>query len=235
MFSQKIKTFLNNHNPEYKWKLFIIFLSFMVVINSLFLYIIPGTDKVVIDLIHYIDYFICFNFFIDFIWRLFTSKNKLKFFFTIGWIDLLASIPYLYFLRMCKCFYVFSIIRELRSLQRILSFLFKSRISTTLLFSLLMFITSILVSSILVLHFEHNAPNANIHTITGAMWWSINLASTCGNTELFPVTVYGKMVGGCLMVIGYGLFSMNAGVLSSWFMNNLNELHKEENKEDNNT
>ncbi len=218
---QKIKHILNNANPPgFKWTMYIIFLSLLVLVNTVFKYLIPRQFDDVLMLIHAIDYFICASFFIDFCWRLLSSKNKWRFMRT-GWIDLLASIPYFTFFRLGKLFFVFSVIRTLRSADRVLNFLFINKLSITLIFTSLVFASSIIIAAIMALYFERGEPGANINTPGDAIWWAINLASTCGNTNCEPVTVPGRVVGGCLVIIGYGLFSINAGILSSWFYRNL--------------
>jgi len=212
--------YLHNNPPGFKWTMYIIFLSLLVLVNTTFEYLIPRQFDEVIMLIHAVDYFICASFFIDFVWRLTASSNKWRFMRT-GWIDLLASIPYFTFFRLGKLFFVFSVIRTLRSADRVLQFLFINKLSITLIFTSLVFASSILISAVMVLYFERGEPGANINTPGDAIWWAINLASTCGNTNCEPITVPGRIVGGCLVIIGYGLFSINAGILSSWFYRNL--------------
>lgn len=161
------------------------------------------------------------NFLADFILKFQKSEDKKKYILTTGWIDIIAFIPITSTFRLFK---IVPLIRDIKSVEEIIGFIFKNQISTSLLFSFLTFMSSILLSSVLVLHFEHLAPDANIKSIGDALWWSVNLASSCGNTTLQPVTLNGRIVACVLMVLGYGLFAMNAGILTTWFLKTLKKL-----------
>ncbi|MDD3154440.1 MAG: ion channel [Victivallaceae bacterium] len=206
--------------------MYILFLSLLVMVNLGFEYLIPRQYDEVLSIIRWTDDFICASFFIDVVWRFCASEKRWRFFLRIGWIDLLASIPHFHFLRIGKFVYVFSIVRDIRSAGRLFQFLFASKVSITLLFSFLVFVASIIIAALSVLYFEKNVPHATIVTAGDAMWWALNLASTCGNTICVPITLPGRVIGGILIVIGYGLFSMNAGVLSGWFLRNLATVEK---------
>jgi voltage-gated potassium channel len=45
------------------------------------------------NMIFYVDYSLCAFFLFDFCKSLYISENKIKYFLTIGWIDLISSIP----------------------------------------------------------------------------------------------------------------------------------------------
>ncbi len=215
---------MRSNPPGEKWLMFILFLSLLMLINTIFEYVIPHHYAEIQQIIRITDFFICGSFFLDFCWRLLSSQDRRNFFLHIGWIDLLASVPYIHLFRLGKLFFVFRVIRDLRSAERVLSFLFASKVTITLLFSFLVFVSSIVIAAMSVLYFERTAPGSTITTPGDAVWWALNLASTCGNTDSVPVTLGGRVIGGALIIVGYGLFSMNAGILSSWFLNNLSSV-----------
>ena len=116
------------------------------------------------------DYFICASFFVDAVWRFATSERRWHYLISTGWIDLIASIPHFRFLRLGKLFYVVLLVRELRSAERLFNFLFANKISITLLFSFLIFVSSILSAALSVLYFEKGHPGATITTAGDAVW-----------------------------------------------------------------
>lgn len=224
-YLQKIPT------PGGAWVMFILFLSMIVICDYLFRYFVPRKDDLVLQLLNYIDDFVCFFFFFDFCWRLLVAPNKFRYLYTWGWIDLLSSIPFIHAFRFLKFFYLASIIRGARSIERIFAFLFASKMSTTLLFSFLLFFTSIALASICELYFERHAQGASITSIQTAIWWAFMVASTVGNTSAVPVTTSGMILGCILTIIGYGLFSINAGLLATWMHTNMAIVEKQKNIE----
>lgn len=223
---KKLKAKILASPPGFSWTMFILFMSFLAIVCTIFQYITPKKYDDVREIIRVTDYLVCGSFFIDFCWRLLSSPKGWVYLVSIGWIDLLASVPHFQFLRLGKLVYVFTVVRDVRSFERLFKFLFASKISITLLFSFLFFCSSIIVAAVSVLYFEKGHSGATITTPGIAVWWAVNLASTCGNTSAIPITVPGRIIGGILIVIGYGLFSMNAGIISSWFMKNMSIIEK---------
>lgn len=80
--------------------------------------------------------------------------------------------------------------------------------------SLTIFVLVIFGGAYLTLQCELQSPMANIKTYQDALWWSLN-ASSIGDSNVFPVTIAGRIVGAFLIVIGYGLFTVNVGAISA--------------------
>jgi len=87
--------------------------------------------------------------------------------------------------------------------------LFKILFST-----IFIYVTVISLGAYLTLRCEMRDSNANIITYKDAIWWSIN-ASSIGDSNVYPVTDAGRVVGVFLIVIGYGLFTINVGAISA--------------------
>src|SRR5688572_8402806 len=94
----------------------VFFLSVYVIIALIIDTFFP-LSKEVSRLLHEIDYVICVIFFIDFLHRLFTAKNKWEY-MRWGWIDLVSSIPVIYF-GAGRLFRVFQLVRVLRAIRSI--------------------------------------------------------------------------------------------------------------------
>jgi voltage-gated potassium channel len=73
----------------------------------------PGT-RGILDIA---DYAVCVIFFLDFVFEFARSKNRYRYFFTWGWLDLLSSIPAVHLARWARTARVIRIVRVLRGLR----------------------------------------------------------------------------------------------------------------------
>jgi voltage-gated potassium channel len=198
--------------------LLIIILSFYVLISLVvdtFFSLPPEISKV----LFYIDNFICVVFFIDFIIRFRQAENKLHF-MKWGWIDLIASIPTLDFMRAGRLLRLIRLIRILkafRSTKDIVQHIFKNKIQGTLTSVSLIAVLMLLFSSIAILKFETD-PNSNIKTAGDAVWWSYVTITTVGYGDKYPVTAEGRIIAAILITVGVGLFGTFTAFVSSWFV-----------------
>jgi voltage-gated potassium channel len=161
----------------------------------------------------------CFVFLGDFFWRLFKAPSK-KQFMKWGWIDLLASIPSVDFLRWGRVVRVLRLIRLLRgfrSVHKALMFVFKDKVQGGAISMVVTMFFLIIFSSIAVLVCERT-PESNIKTAEDAVWWSIATVTTAGGTDKFPVTTEGHILCMVMMVSGMGLFGGLSGLVASFFM-----------------
>jgi voltage-gated potassium channel len=84
--------------------------------------------------------------------------------------------------------------------------------SASLLFLLL------IVSSSLVHLAEHVAQPDDFGSIPASMWWAIVTLTTVGYGDVYPVTAAGKVMAGCIAVLGIGLFALPTGILAMGFL-----------------
>jgi voltage-gated potassium channel len=173
-------------------------------------------------MIQYCDFSLCVFFFIDFLKSLYSSENKVKYFFTLGWIDLLSSIPAIDLFRTGRIAKIFKLIRLIRLVKvaNLLSKTFLKEIRGNALFIAFSFaFLNVLVSSVLILVFE-NAPNANIKTAGDSIWWALVTMTTVGYGDFYPVTLIGRMISALLMVSGITVFGVLTASLSRFLVKN---------------
>ncbi|HZH00988.1 MAG TPA: ion transporter [Flavisolibacter sp.] len=171
-------------------------------------------------LLHEIDYFICFFFFIDFLIRFFTAKSKLEY-MRWGWIDLISSIPVFDFFlagRMFRIIQLLRVIRAFRSMNLILKYFFKNKVQGAFTSVGIVAILMIIFSAIGILGVEKDAPGSNIRTAEDALWWSYVTITTVGYGDRYPVTSEGRLIAAALMTVGVGLFGMFTAYVASWFV-----------------
>jgi voltage-gated potassium channel len=211
----------SNTNAKKEIKLFnilILILSVYVLISLLVSVIFELSEELSI-LLGYIDNFICIVFLIDFWIRFKKADNKLEF-MKWGWIDLIASIPFLDFARAGRVIRLIRLVRVFRALKStklIYEHIAQNKKQSVLTSVALISILMIIFSSIAILQFETDI-NSNIKTAEDAIWWSYVTITTVGYGDKFPITTEGRIIGAILMTTGVGIFGTFTALVSSWFM-----------------
>jgi voltage-gated potassium channel len=189
--------------------------------------------KEVSNILQTLDTLVCVLLLVDFGVRFYKAESKLVF-LKWGWIDLIASIPNIPFLRVGRLIRILRVIRLLRAIratQKISSVLLKNKLRTG--------VTSVFLSSFLLVIFcsigilicEQQDPSANIKTAGDAFWWSVSTITTVGYGDVYPVTPEGRIVAMILMISGIGMFGILSGLAASFFVHqNKDNIVKEENK-----
>jgi voltage-gated potassium channel len=204
------------------FNILILILSIYVLISLLISTFIT-LDTELSALLSYIDNFICIIFLIDFFVRFKNADNKLIF-MKWGWIDLVASIPAIDFLRAGRILRLIRLVRVFRALKStklIYEHINKNKKQSALTSVSLISFLMILFASISILQFEKNI-NSNIKTAEDAIWWSYVTITTVGYGDKFPVTTEGRIIGAILMTTGVGIFGTFTALISSWFIQSKN-------------
>ncbi len=207
--------------------LLIIVLSFYV-LGSLIIDTFFDLPREVSRVLHYIDNGICVVFMIDFIVRFRRAESKLQF-MKWGWIDLIASIPTIDYVRAGRLFRLIRLIRVIRafrSTRHLVQQVFENKVKGTLTSVAIIAVLVLLFSSIAILEVE-TAPNSNIKTAEDAVWWSYVTITTVGYGDKYPVTTEGRLIAVVLMTVGVGLFGTFTAFVSSWFVKD-NTKHPEQ-------
>jgi voltage-gated potassium channel len=75
-----------------------------------------------------------------------------------------------------------------------------------------------LVAAALVLSFERDVPNSNIHSYPDALWWAVTTITTVGYGDRFPISPAGRGVAVVLMVSGIALFGIITASIAAYFV-----------------
>lgn len=96
-----------------------------------------------------------------------------------------------------------------------------------------MFVTFILllVSSILMWFIERDAQPEQFPNIIATFWWAVATLTTVGYGDVYPITVFGKILSGIIALLGIGLVALPAGILSSAFIEKLEESSEQRKKD----
>lgn len=200
------------------YELFIVGLLFIQLINSILWLVVNDPEQsVVLEIIGGgIGVFLL----LDAFYRLYKSPSKKRFLGEFhGWLAILGSVPVPFFC-LLRLLWYWLMARKLkaddyRQMRRIVV---EQRARSTLLVVLLAAILVTETASELILRAEDSAAEANIHTASDAIWWSLVTVATVGYGDKYPVTDQGRMVGVALMIVGVGLFGVFTSYLAQWFV-----------------
>lgn len=189
--------------------------------------VVPLSDDTK-TIMSYADYFVCGVFLLDFGVRFRAAPSKLAF-MKLGWIDLLSSIPVIPWMmlgRFTRIFRLIRVIRGLRSTERLLFVLLRSRVRNTLLVVITIAVLLVVITGSAVLSLEKDVKDANITNVGDALWWATTTTvTTVSYGDKYPVSAEGRIVAVILMVTGVGLFSTFSGTVAAFL------LSPQENKE----
>lgn len=171
-------------------------------------------------LLEYFDILLCLFFFGDFVKHFVQAKNKWRYFYTYGWIDLLSSIPVVNEFRYARFLRVFRVLRLVKSLKLLTDFFKKNKQETVYGTVLLLMILSIFTCTFFILYLEKDI--GNIQTAEDSLWWTFITITTVGYGDYYPVTNEGKLIASFLIINGLVGF----GTLISFLNGSIDSLKK---------
>jgi voltage-gated potassium channel len=208
------------HSNSYN--IFMVFLTvFSLVVMVLLL--LP-LDEATLTVLRFYDNAICVIFLIDFVGNLAASRPKRDYFITRrGWLDLIGSIPSLGIvpafglLRIARLSRLARITRLLRgnNKKQLVEDVVNNRGQYALFITALSGLIVLSVSTILIVQFESQSPDANITTGGDALWWGFTTITTVGYGDQFPVTGLGRTAAVFVMLAGVGIIGSLASILAS--------------------
>jgi voltage-gated potassium channel len=199
-------------------QLIMLVLSIGVVLGLLLRELVPLHEDTH-QLLNYVDTGICLYFLYDFLLRLYQAPDKWEF-FRRSWIDLLASIPVVPWVRLghlVRIIRLLRMIRAFRTSREFVSYFFRNRANGTLAIVLLSALLLMIFGAVAILSVER-VPESNIKTPSDALWWAFVTITTVGYGDRFPVTTAGRLIAAVLMIVGVGLFGTFTGYVANFFV-----------------
>jgi len=145
-------------------------------------------------------------------------------------IDLVAFLPFylaiffgadLRVLRVLRLLRFLKLMRYSSALMTLQRVFYDER--RALLASLLIMFGLLIISSTAIYHAERHAQPEAFGSIPAAMWWSLATLTTVGYGDIVPVTLYGKLIGGVVMLFGLGMFALPLGIIAMGFSQEVNQ------------
>jgi voltage-gated potassium channel len=147
-------------------------------------------------------------------------------------VDLLAFAPwYLHWiypmdlrvLRLFRLFRVLKLVRyspALQTLGRVIADEYRA-----LLGALLVMLMMILFAASIIYFLEREAQPDKFGSIPEAAWWALATLTTTGFGDVVPVTPWGKVFGGIVMLLGVGMFALPIAIIAAGFSQEASRHH----------
>lgn len=162
-----------------------------------------------------------------------SGKNsfRLRFIFSpLMIIDFIAIAPTiifsfvgldLRFLRVFRFLRLFKLMRYSPALSSLGSVFYAER--RALIATLIIMLGLVLFASTIMYYLERVSQPDAFGSIPGAMWWAFATLTTIGYGDVVPITMWGKIFGAMVMVLGVGVYALPIGIIASGFAN---EIHR---------
>lgn len=241
----KKKAYQLLHNPT-----FIKFIYTLIIVNVIALIfesyrVIRNEYGLFFDLF---EFFSVMIFTVEYAFRLWTADlnkvydgskfgNRFKFAISpLGIIDLLAILPFylpmilpvdLRVIRILRLFRLLRILKlgrfskSLKAINEVLKET-KSELAITIFVAFILLV----LSSTLMYYFEKDAQPDKFASIGHSFWWAVATLTTVGYGDVYPITGIGKILSGVIALIGIGFIALPTGIISSAFVEKLQEKKK---------
>jgi voltage-gated potassium channel len=81
----------------------------------------------------------------------------------------------------------------------------------------MIFLIVLLAAGILLYLIERTSQPNQFGNLPSAMWWAVTTLTTTGYGDAVPVTFFGRVIAGIVMICGLGVFGLLTGILATGF------------------
>lgn len=171
-----------------------------------------------------------------------TEQNRWKsirryIFSFYGIIDLLSILPFwlsftnidlrvMRILRLLRFLRLFKISRYNNSIDLIVSVFKEKRADLGVTCGLIIIV--MILAAFMMYYAEHDAQPEAFPNVLGCIWWAIVTLTTIGYGDVYPITFYGRIIGGVMAFLGIGLVAMPTGIISAGFLEKINKKETDE-------
>ncbi len=143
-------------------------------------------------------------------------------------IDFIAIAPTVFlsfigfdfrFLRVFRFLRLFKLMRYSPALSSLWNVIYSE--GRALIATLIIMLGLVLFSSSIMYYVERAAQPDAFGDIPSAMWWALATLTTIGYGDVVPITMWGKMFGSVVMVLGVGVYALPIGIIASGFANEI--------------
>ena len=207
-------------------RIFDLFIQSLIIVSliTFSLETLPNLSPSTRRLLRIIEIITVMIFSIEYILRIAIADQKLKFVFSFfGLIDLFSILPFylstgidlrsIRAFRLLRLFRAFKLVRYSRALQR-LHRAMKIAMEELVLY-LMVTLMLLFFAAVGIYYFENAAQPEKFSSIFSSLWWSIVTLTTVGYGDVYPITVGGRIFTFAILLIGLGLVSLPAGIISS--------------------
>ncbi|MEP0480462.1 MAG: ion transporter, partial [Nonlabens sp.] len=224
-----------------KGKIFDYFIQFLILLSlaAFSIQTLPNLKDKTITVLEFFELICVILFSLEYILRIYVSKNPWKYIFSFyGIIDLLSILPFFIShsidLRALRVFRVFRIFRALK-LIRYNKALHRFHLAAKIVKEeviLFLIVTAIFIflASAGIYYFENKAQPEVFTSIFHSAWWAVVTLTTVGYGDVYPTTTGGKMFTFLILMIGVGIVTIPAGLVAT-ALSKAREIQAEEKRE----
>ncbi|MFN3167944.1 MAG: ion transporter [Phycisphaeraceae bacterium] len=175
-----------------------------------------------------LEWFFTILFTVEYVLRIISVRKPLRYVFSFyGVVDLLSILPsylglfipnaqelmVIRMLRLLRIFRVFKLVRFLGEADALRHAFIASRHKIAVFLTAVFIIITIMAAIMHVI--ESNAGNDEFSSLPQSMYWAIVTMTTVGYGDVTPITPAGKFLSATMMLIGYSMIIVPAGILSA--------------------
>jgi voltage-gated potassium channel len=161
---------------------------------------------------------------VEYIFRVFFANPKRQFVFSFfGIVDLLSILPFyistgvdlrsVRAFRLLRLFRALKLVRYSKAIQRFHRALIIAREELVLYF--IVTIMLIYFAGVGIYFFENDSQPDKFQSVFHSLWWAVATLTTVGYGDVYPITVGGRIFTFLMLLIGLGIVSVPAGIVSS--------------------
>lgn len=161
---------------------------------------------------------------IEYVLRVSLAEKKREFVFSFfGIIDLISILPFyisagidlrsIRAFRLLRLFRVLKLVRYSKAIQRFHRALLIAREELVLYFIVTLML--VYLSAVGIYYCESDAQPEKFQSVFHSLWWAVVTLTTVGYGDVYPVTVGGRIFTFLMLLVGLGIVSVPAGIVSS--------------------
>tara|TARA_R110001583_G_scaffold423_5_gene4013 strand:- start:678 stop:1376 length:699 start_codon:yes stop_codon:yes gene_type:complete len=205
---------------------FALFIQFLIIVSLITFSIetLPNLSQPLREILELFEIAIVLIFTLEYVLRIYTSKQKLSYIFSFyGLIDLIAILPFYIStgldLRSIRLFRLFRLVRifKLFKYSRAIKRFHRAIVITKEELILFAFVTFILLylSAVGIYYFEREAQPELFQSVFHSLWWAVTTLTTVGYGDMYPITAGGRVFTSFILFIGLGIVAIPTGLIAS--------------------
>ena len=207
-------------------RFFAFFVQFLIIVSLVLFSIgtLPDLSELTNNILYKIEIGIVVVFTVEYLLRVYTAKNKLKFIFSFfGIVDLFAILPFylstgldlrsLRIFRLLRLITILKLFRYSKAIRRFHRALIIAK-EELILFSCVAIIL-LYLSAVGIYYFEHSAQPEQFKSVFHSLWWAVVTLTTVGYGDIYPITAGGRVFTFGVLMVGLGIVAVPTGLISS--------------------
>lgn len=185
---------------------------------------LPHLSQTARAFLYYSEIIVVGIFSVEYIYRIYTAPQKLRFIFSFyGLIDLLAILPFylglfvdlrtLRLVRLLRLLRVLKLARYNLAIFRFMRAIYLAK-EELIIFTIASFVL-LFLSAVGIYHFEHEAQPEVFRSIFDALWWAVATLTTVGYGDIYPITGGGRLFTFGILMVGLGMIAVPTGIIAS--------------------